>query len=575
MEKKIAYASSLAFLPFVILLIYFKLAIAKDTIVITARDIAKMNVRKIWDVLNQVPGISAGESFVSIRGSNKVKVFLDGRPINDPTSPFRAIRFDLVSLEDVKRIEIYIGRGALKYGANTSGGVILIFTKKGKRLSGNVKSYLGNFDTSHISANLRTGSSSFNAGMSFGYEYTGGYLPNNDKRKKRFGVKFDYVKDKTKLSFSFDYTSKKKGIYGRKEYPTLHYRRKSNMYSYSFGFKRKKVKSLFFLNSAKTENRDPERNIYNFLKVRKLGEDTFFNLELKKWGNLVFGNSFRLDRAKSKSFGSKQEYSIAFFETYEFLLFKKISFSFGIRETIYSEYEDQINPEIKISYADKRWSLSFTYMRTNNIPTFYQKYEKTSSKEPNPDLDIEVSDNLSLSFFMKPSSNLSLGLSFFHNKISKRITYVYDRNRWIGHYENLGKVTYKGVDVSLDLRITENISVKTNYLYIEAIDESSGNWIPGKPRHKIYSDFFFNPIKDISLVFNVKFESKQYTRSDNKASVPARAIYGLRIEYTPCWIKKKTEFFMEMKNLLDEEYCYGDGYPAPPFMCFFGVNFSF
>ena len=32
-----------------------------DAIVITAKQIKEMNVRKISDVLNQVPGISAGE----------------------------------------------------------------------------------------------------------------------------------------------------------------------------------------------------------------------------------------------------------------------------------------------------------------------------------------------------------------------------------------------------------------------------------------------------------------------------------------------------------------------------------
>ena len=80
------------------------------------------------------------------------------------------------------------------------------------------------------------------------------------------------------------------------------------------------------------------------------------------------------------------------------------------------------------------------------------------------------------------------------------------------------------------------------------------------------------------MVFNIKYESKQYTRSDNKASVPARAIYGLRLEYTPSWAKSrfgKAEFFMEIKNLLDKKYCYGDGCPAPPFTYFLGINFLF
>ncbi|HDL98583.1 MAG TPA: TonB-dependent receptor, partial [Desulfobacteraceae bacterium] len=50
-------------------------------VVITGDEIKEMNVHKIADVLNQVPGIKAGESSVSIRGSYKVKVLLDGRPI--------------------------------------------------------------------------------------------------------------------------------------------------------------------------------------------------------------------------------------------------------------------------------------------------------------------------------------------------------------------------------------------------------------------------------------------------------------------------------------------------------------
>ncbi|HDM77613.1 MAG TPA: hypothetical protein ENG51_14250 [Deltaproteobacteria bacterium] len=69
-----------------------------------------MNVRKISDVLNQVPGVKAGDTFVSIRGSYKVKVLLDGRPINDPTSSHGSVKFDLVSPENVEKIEIYRGK---------------------------------------------------------------------------------------------------------------------------------------------------------------------------------------------------------------------------------------------------------------------------------------------------------------------------------------------------------------------------------------------------------------------------------------------------------------------------------
>jgi len=85
-----------------------------------------MNVRKIADVLNQVPGIKAGDTSVAIRGSYKVKVMLDGRSINDPTSSHGSVKFDLISIETVEKNEIHKGKGALKYGDDASGGVILI-----------------------------------------------------------------------------------------------------------------------------------------------------------------------------------------------------------------------------------------------------------------------------------------------------------------------------------------------------------------------------------------------------------------------------------------------------------------
>ena len=55
-----------------------------DKIVITAEDIKRMNVRTVTELLNQIPGVRAGESSVNLRGTYKVRVLLDGRSINDP-----------------------------------------------------------------------------------------------------------------------------------------------------------------------------------------------------------------------------------------------------------------------------------------------------------------------------------------------------------------------------------------------------------------------------------------------------------------------------------------------------------
>lgn len=550
-----------------------------DAIVITGEEIKEMNVRKISDVLNQVPGIKAGESSVSIRGSYKVKVLLDGRPINDPTSSHGFVKFDLVYVENVEKIEIHRGKGALKYGDDASGGVILITTRKIEAFHGNTKTYWGNYDISHYSANCRARKGVFGIGASAGYEYTRGYQVNGDRKKRRAGGKLEYVPDNgLSLAFSADYLKDKRGLSGRPEYPTPHSRKESEMFSYALIAKAKGINSETFFNDAETKNRDPSRNIDNSITVRKFGEDLSTSIGAGKWGSVNYGAAFRRGEAESSRFVSKNEHSVSLFATdtisFEML---PVTASFGLRGTVYSEFDNTVNPEAKISYKKDKWSLSFAYSRTNNTPSFYQRYDETSTKEPNPGLDMETADNFGISFFTEISPCFSGGVSLFYNRISGRITYVLGDNG-IGRYENFGEVTNKGGDLLINWKIMDNFSLKTTYTYLKAINEDTGLWMVAKPRHRVYADLSYRPVEDLSIIFNLKYESRQYTRSDNKASVPERTIGNLRVEYSPAWTEGRfglLEFFGEVKNIGDKTYRYGDGWLAPPRTWICGLNYEF
>ena len=124
-----------------------------DKIVVTAQEIEKMNVRTVPDLLNQIPGVNAGESSVSLRGSSMVKVILDGRTINDSTSGHRAVKWDMVSVNNIDKIEIYKGDGGVEFGDDSSGGVIYITTKRAKGSHGNIETYGGNLATKNCNMN--------------------------------------------------------------------------------------------------------------------------------------------------------------------------------------------------------------------------------------------------------------------------------------------------------------------------------------------------------------------------------------------------------------------------------------
>ena len=102
-----------------------------DAVIVTAEEIETLQAHTMADILNNVPGLSAGSSSVSIHGNYKVRVYVDGRPLNDPTSSHGGIKWDLVSPSDIEKIEILRGKGGVRYGRDASGGVILITTKDG------------------------------------------------------------------------------------------------------------------------------------------------------------------------------------------------------------------------------------------------------------------------------------------------------------------------------------------------------------------------------------------------------------------------------------------------------------
>ena len=118
--------------------------------VLTADDIRRSGATSIPEALQWVPGLTVlqvdGRSWaISARGStrlyaDKILVMIDGRSLYTPL--FSGVLWDFlgVPLEDVERIEVVRGPGAVMWGPNAVNGVINIVTKsaqatKGKQVS--------------------------------------------------------------------------------------------------------------------------------------------------------------------------------------------------------------------------------------------------------------------------------------------------------------------------------------------------------------------------------------------------------------------------------------------------------
>jgi len=112
--------------------------------VISGSELRATGATSLQDALRRLPGVTTADqqgnpfqmdlSFRGFQGTSVtgapqgISVFVDGVRVNEPT--VEEINFDLLPLDDVERLELVRGPGAV-FGRNTLGGVLNIITKRG------------------------------------------------------------------------------------------------------------------------------------------------------------------------------------------------------------------------------------------------------------------------------------------------------------------------------------------------------------------------------------------------------------------------------------------------------------
>jgi iron complex outermembrane recepter protein len=165
--------------------------------VITADDIRNGTAATLPDVLRQAAGISRHSLFgnlgaddsIDLRGfgataTQNTLILLDGRRIND--IDLSLVDFGSIPLDNIARIEIIHGGGAVLYGDGAVGGVINIITKQTARqgTSGQTALSTGSYATRQLSAGLNHGSGPFSLSLHAGGADSEGYRANNNLLQK-------------------------------------------------------------------------------------------------------------------------------------------------------------------------------------------------------------------------------------------------------------------------------------------------------------------------------------------------------------------------------------------------------
>ena len=129
------------------------------------KEIEQSGKRTVAELLREVPGLTVlnpgGQGQLSqiyLRGmpSGQTLVLLDGIKLNDPLNPERFFDFANFTLADIERIEVVRGTQSVVHGSDAIGGVIQIFSRKGKSpLETRASVIAGSFGT--LSTHLQVG----------------------------------------------------------------------------------------------------------------------------------------------------------------------------------------------------------------------------------------------------------------------------------------------------------------------------------------------------------------------------------------------------------------------------------
>jgi iron complex outermembrane receptor protein len=540
--------------------------VGSGIIVVTAEEIIEMNVRNIVELLNRIPGVNAGSSSVSLQGSSMVRVLLDGRSINNPLSGHRSVKWSLVSINDIEKIEIYKGGGTV-FGDDGSGGVILIKTKKLDEGKGIVEIFGGNFDTLDYNVSYRKNIEPFGIGLSAGRYKTGGFRENDDEEERRAAAKLSYSPSEDySYDLSMDFASEDSGRPGLPAFPTPRSRYEGETFGSSLICRMRDLKSDTHFSHFRSENRNPDSGLETILNGWSLSEGL-----KRKIAGIGTGANFEVSEVSGNKVDTRQE------EEYGIYLTKDYSFegvpltlNGGLRWTYYSEFDHAVNPEIKLGFNKNDFGALAAVTKTNNTPTPFQRYYESSSTLPNPDLGMEKAMNYSVTFSYNPEKQFESNIIVFYNKVKDRITYVRGESG-TGRYENFGKVTLEGAEISCKWKPLALLEMSPSYTYLSAKDDETGRWLPCKPRHRMKFDMRYKPVTDLSLNLNTEYVSKQYSRSDNTESVSEYFVADIRADYY--W--GDIRLFAEIDNVFDRDYMHGDGYPASPLAWKIGLSYEF
>lgn len=541
------------------------------SIKITSMQIKNMHTQMLVDLLNKLSGVQASDSFISIQGSttNEVLVLMDGRPLS--SSLTGTVNLAGISTTNIESIEIIKGAGASVYGNNTSGGVVLITSKKSaKNFTNRVDVAKGSLDTNRMGLSTGKWLGEYGVSLDANHESSNGHRINGDSETNNMKLSANTVfLQSIQTDLSASYTKDTGGTSGRISSPTPHARYEKEFYTLLALLKHQTFENRFYFNGSEDQNKDADRDLNTLLKTKTVGLDSKYHHESKLLGKALFGINIENNSGDGSHAKDHSETLYALYATKNFSL-DPFTYTTGLRVTHDTEFGNSVNPEISLTYKKQYLGSTLTFNHSSKTPTFKQRFYESSTLVGNPDLDMESALNFQLANTFHWTTYLSTDLNFFYSSIENGISGSYN-DAGVYSYENVASSTRKGTEFTLDYKITEMISFNVSYLFLLFKNDDTGLYLPSKPKHKVQSQLYITHDKT-KMSLSTQYYSDSFNNSANTQILKEHFVADLNVNYN---FSKKLKLYLEIENILNNKYDAHLGYPVAGRTFLVGINYLF
>jgi vitamin B12 transporter len=599
--------------------------------VIDQQQLLRNSGKSLTEVLNTQAGIIVNGSSnvlgtnqdVYLRGAaaGKTLILLDGVPVYDASGISGAYDLNLVSVDQVERIEILKGSQSTLYGSDAIAGVINIISKKGgtKKINATANLAAGSYNTFKGTVGLNGTVKNMAYNVQYSKLYSQGFstaqyktgVDDFDKDgmdenvfraniSQKIGSKFsvrantqlsDYKTDADAGQFKddADYTiNNKNTVIGFGADYTI---AKSILH---FNYNYNKVNRVYLDDSA-------SRGGFSYYsKGDYTGKSHFVelysNIAVAKQIDVLVGADYRNQLSDQNytsvsMFGpyssiplSDDSVKVNQFGTYASIVVKDIkgfNVELGGRYNNFNKYGDVFTFSFNPSYVIKNSIKIFGNISSGfKAPSLYQVY----SEYHIPDTLGELNPEKSLSFeggVQYYKNNVNLRAVYFSRTVKDNIVfYSSGAPLYNNYYINADKQKDKGFELEASVDFGK-VTLNANYVNIDGkIETKTGTKdttffnFYRRPRQTINLNVGIELCKNWNMNIGVQSISKRYEAQFNAAPIEMPAYYVWNL-YSTYSITKNIKAFVDLKNITDEKYSEVYGYNSRRFNFMAGVNLNF